>query len=266
MHFGVAMDMLLLSGGLFLLALLIFVLPVTLGQLPSFSFTGIVVSLWNIASLVAVAGMLWTVVFLPPNLLNRRWVKTWLILLLGFQAIFILLPDREALVMVAKFFMPGWIAMAIFIGLLHIESQMAKSDGLALAESLPKRSVKERLKIGLGKLFTSAVFLFALLLFVASGIFLVESVGSQLAIRSWPVAQAELIRCETIDGSNFHLEYSFEVKGASYSGGDYGIISDKTTTMSFNNAKQVVEQIKSTEALPVVYNPEIHLKISSPGC
>ena len=262
LHFSVALDVLLICCGLFVLSILLPLLPHTFPNLSSFSYTSIVVSMWNLGSLVAVAATLWTVIFLPLNEVNRRWAKTWLILLLSAQVILILLPGRQDLVTLASFFTPAWIVIATFIRLLHVEPRIMKSGGFALADSWPKRPVKERLIKGFKKLFLAPAVPFFLAVLVMTGIVLADEFGRSIASRSWPVAQAELIRCETAEGTEaiwnscFHLEYSFEVQGTSYSGDDYGLITDKPTAICFNEADEVVEQIKSTEALQVSYNPK----------
>ena len=255
------MDVVLIGCGLFWLTGLLYCLPVTSQNLSRFSYWGIVSSLWNMTSIVAVAAMLGSVIFLPPTHKNRRWSQNWLILLLACQAILALLPERQAVATIANILWPTWIGIAVVIALLRIESRTGKSDWLALADSLRKRPLKKRLKKGVVKLVATTALLIALVVVVGNGVYLTGYVRNQLASRSWPVAQAELIRCETVDGaqaywnSDFHLQYAFDVQGTSYDGNAFEMMIDKPTAMSFNDAKEVVEQINSTEALQVAYNP-----------
>ena len=261
-HFGVAMDLLLMVCGLLMLSILLFVLPVTCRTLPSFSFTGIVLSLWNVTSLVAVAAMLRIVIFLPSNLNNRRWTQIWLIVLLSCQAIFILLPDRQSFLAVATVFPPAWIGVGVLVGLLQIESLIGGSEwGTAVNQQQPIAPIKQRLKKGGKKLFYTTTFALGLAFLVATGITLVAETRRQISARHWPVAQAKLIRCETVEGPlaslgrSFHLEYSFDVSGTLYSGDNYNYLTEKPIAKALDSAVQTVRQINSTDALEVAYNP-----------
>ena len=223
LHFGVAIDVLLIGYSLFLLSgLLGYVLPVTTQSLPSLSYQAIVLSTWNMAWIATAVYLLGTVTFLPPTQRNRRRSQTWLILMLCCHAILVLLPDRQNVATIAYYLTPFWIGNAILILLLTIESRTRKSDWLAVAESLRKVSLKDRLKKGFAKLGAVAIASFVFLFFALYAISLTNMTRTQLASRSWPVTKAKLVRCEMIDGinanwnSDFHLEYTFEVDGAKY--------------------------------------------------
>jgi len=212
-------------------------------------------------SVVAVAAFIWIVTFHPPTQRNRRRSKMWLILLLGCQAILALLPDRQNLALIARLLTPTWIGIVLLIGLLHIESRFIKSDWLALVDSLRKPSVQERLKKGFLKLITVGAFVFAVVLFVSQVTWLTGTWRTQMASKSWPVAQADLVRCEPIDGreamwnSVFHVEYRFDVNGKSYVGNNYDMVLPKEKAFQFKAAKETVEHLNSLQELQVAYNP-----------
>ena len=262
LHFGVAIDVLLIGYSLFLLSCLLgYFLPVTTQSLSSLSYKAFVLSTWNMAWIATAVYLLGTVAFLPPTQRNRRRSQTWLILMLCCQAILVLLPDREDVATIAYYLTPFWIGNATLIVLLTIESRTRKSDWLAVAESLRKVSLKDRLKKGFAKLGAVAIASFVFLFFALYAISLTNMTRTQLASRSWPVAKAKLVRCEMIEGinatwnSDFHLEYTFEVGGAKYTGNDYDTIQNKPTAIHFNAAKETVEQLNSSETLQVAYNP-----------
>lgn len=252
LHFGVAVDVILISYGLYLLAGLIHCLPHSLPSLSSpqtVVYITIVTSLWNLTSLAAVAAFIGTVVFLPPTQRNRRRTQNWLILALCCQAILALVPNRQDAAILANTLTPVWIGIAVLILLLHLDSRLSKSDRLIIANSLQKGSLKDQLKKGFTKLGAVVFVVFAATLFVSHMIFLTRLCGDQLASRSWPVAKAKLIRCETLENkkavwnSDFHLEYEFEAKGVRCTGNDYDLIMNNPTAFQFNAAKETVEQL-----------------------
>ena len=210
MHFSVAVDVLLIAVGLFCIAVLSYALPITTQGILTGKYAAFVNLVWNMTSLIAIAAATGIAIFAPETKLNRRRTKIWLMFALVCQSILGLLPNPDAMATLIRLLWPGWLAIAVLIFLLHVESRIRTSDWRALAETVRKPSPFQRTKMGFTKLASVVLVAVAIFCSLFYAIHLAEDTQTQLASRSWTTTDARLLECDALesDASSKPVSYT----------------------------------------------------------